>query len=85
MKGALWERQPAQTFDIDFTHLRDQLALFVYLFGTPESPLPLNPGQGSDSPGSNNNNEWPTQKPGILDQPPPLPPSPLQSVEGAND
>ena len=29
------------------------VCLFVcYMFGTPESPMPLNPGQGSDSPGT---------------------------------
>ena len=28
------------------------VCLFVYLFGVPESPLPLNLGQGSDSPGT---------------------------------
>jgi len=40
------------------------VCLFVcYSCGTPESPLPLNPGQGSDSPGETNRNipyklEW---------------------------
>ena len=48
----LWKKTTCTAIEIE--QRPEFVCLFVcYSCGTPESPLPLNPGQGSDSPGIN--------------------------------